>query len=206
MRIVIATRNSRKAAEMRRVLERILGERFQFPDLSEYPQFPEPEESADTYAENAAIKARAACDALSVACISDDAGLEVDALGGAPGVKSKRFGGEDLPFSDKMRLILERMNGMPAAERGARFRCAVAFSEPNSETRVFESTCEGQIAAKPRGSGGFGYDPIFLIPEKGKTFAEMSPEEKDSVSHRGKVLADFAEWLRSRYTAELPHL
>lgn len=206
MRIVIATRNSRKAAEMRRVLERILGERFQFPDLSDYPQFPEPEESADTYAENAAIKARAANEALSVACISDDAGLEIDALGGAPGVKSKRFGGEDLPFSDKMRLILERMNGMPAAERGARFRCAVAFSEPNSETRVFESTCEGQIAAKPRGSGGFGYDPIFLIPEKGKTFAEMSPEEKDSVSHRGKVLADFAEWLRSRYTAELPHL
>lgn len=204
MKIVIATRNSRKAAEMRRVLERILRNGYQFPDLSEYPQFPEPEESADTYAENAAVKARAACEALGLACLSDDAGLEIDALGGAPGVKSKRFGGEDLGFAEKMQLILERLSELNATERSARFRCAVAYSEPNSETMIFESTCEGQIAMEPKGSGGFGYDPIFFVPEMGKTFAEMDAEEKDSVSHRGKVLASFAEWLRTRQTSETP--
>jgi XTP/dITP diphosphohydrolase len=198
MRLVIATRNPAKAKEMREILERLLDERWEIVDLTHFPPFDEPEESEDTYAGNALIKARAAAEATGELCIADDAGLEIDALDGAPGVHSKRFGGEHLPFPHKIAKVLSLLEGVPAERRSARFRCVVALADGSGYEQTFEATCEGIIASESRGEGGFGYDPIFLYPEAGKTFAEMAPEEKHSVSHRGKVLSMVAEALSAR--------
>lgn len=198
MRLVIATRNPAKAKEMREILGRLLDKRWEILDLTHFPPFDEPAESEDTYAGNALIKARAAAEATGELCIADDAGLEIDALDGAPGVHSKRFGGEHLPFARKIARILKLLEGLPADRRSARFRCVVALADGSGYEQTFEATCEGIISAEPRGEGGFGYDPIFLYPEAGKTFAEMTPEEKHSVSHRGKVLRLAAEALSAR--------
>ena len=188
-RLVIATHNPKKAGEMLT----ILGQRF--PDLelrtlADYPGVPEPEETGTTYAENAAIKADSAAALTGEWCLADDAGLEIDALDGAPGLYSKRFGGETLPFPEKIALVLSQMGERP---RDARFRCCVALAHPGIETRVLESTCEGRIAERPSGNGGFGYDPIFLLPELGRTMADLTAAEKHAVSHRGKVLRAFGD-------------
>lgn len=198
MRLVIATRNAAKAREMREILQRLLGERWEILDLTDFSPFDEPEESEDTYVGNALIKARAAAKATGELCIADDAGLEIDALGGAPGVHSKRFGGETMSFPQKISHVLALLEDLPPDRRSARFRCAVALVDPQGFEQTFEATCEGVIASEPRGSRGFGYDPIFLYPAAGKTFAEMMPEEKHAVSHRGKVLRLAAEALATR--------
>ncbi len=138
-----------------------------------------------TYAENAGIKARSAREFTGEICIADDAGLEVFALDGAPGLYSKRFGGEELPFPEKIKLLLSKLEGVE--DRRARFFCAVVVAYPGGEGR-FEATCEGMIAEQPVGEGGFGYDPVFYLPELGRCMAELTAEEKDAVSHRGKVL------------------
>ncbi|MBX3112873.1 MAG: RdgB/HAM1 family non-canonical purine NTP pyrophosphatase [Fimbriimonadaceae bacterium] len=169
-----------------------------FPDLevvtlAAYPGAPEPEETGTTYAENAVIKAESAADFTGEWCVADDAGLEIDALPGELGVYSKRFAGEDTPFPEKMSLILERLHGVPDDQRGARFRCCVAVARNGRPTEVFEATCEGRIAQQPSGAGGFGYDPIFWLVERGCTMADLTAEEKHEVSHRGKVLRAFAE-------------
>lgn len=202
-RLVIATHNAKKGGEMRTILSR------RFPDLeiltlADYADAPEPEETGLTYAENASIKSESAVRVTGEWCIADDAGLEIDALGGEPGLYSKRFGGEETPFSEKMRRILELMRDVPQEKRTARFRCCVALSSPADtaeaakvETRTFEATCEGRIAWEQRGSGGFGYDPIFFLPELGRNMAELTPDEKHAVSHRGKVLRMLADWLES---------
>ncbi|GIV03284.1 MAG: non-canonical purine NTP pyrophosphatase [Fimbriimonadales bacterium] len=195
MRLVLATRNSAKAGEMKRILARLLPD-WEILDLNSFPPFPEPEETADTYAGNARIKAVASAQATGELCLADDAGLEIAALDGAPGVHSKRFGGEDLPFPEKMRLVLEKLDGIPPERRQARFRCAVAIADSEGWQQVVEATCDGFIAEEPRGEGGFGYDPIFYYPNLGKTFGELTADEKDSVSHRGKVLKLAAEALR----------
>ncbi|MBA3725145.1 MAG: RdgB/HAM1 family non-canonical purine NTP pyrophosphatase [Armatimonadetes bacterium] len=192
--LVVATRNQSKASEMVKILSELLGESWEVRSLADYPDYPEPEETGDSYAANAKIKAEAAAGATNERCIADDAGLEIDALGGAPGLHSKRFGGEDLPFPDKIRIILERLDGK---ERDARFRCAVAISEPEGPTMVFESVKEGSIAQKPAGERGFGYDSIFHLPELNCTFAQIEPDHKNAVSHRGIVLAEAAQWLRN---------
>ena len=187
-RLVIATHNPKKAGEMLA----ILGARFpglELRTLRDYPDAPEPEETGATYAENATIKAESAAETTGEWCLADDAGLEIDALDGAPGLYSKRFGGESLPFPEKIALVLARMGDRP---RGARFRCCVALARAGRPTRVLEATCEGRIAEAPSGGGGFGYDPVFLLPELGRTMAELTPEEKHAVSHRGKVLRAFA--------------
>lgn len=188
-RLVIATHNAKKAGEMLTILH------ARFPALElrtlvDYPGAPEPEETGTTYAENAAIKADSAAAFTHEWCLADDAGLEVDALGGAPGLYSKRFGGEALPFPEKIALIL---SGMGDGARGARFRCCVALAHPGEETRVLEATCEGRIAESPSGNGGFGYDPIFFLPELGRTMADLTAAEKHAVSHRGKVLRAFGD-------------
>jgi len=198
MRLVIATRNPAKAREMSEILRRLLGEQWQILDLTHFPPFDEPEESEDTYVGNALIKARAAAGATGELCIADDAGLEIDALDGAPGLHSKRFGGEDLPFRQKIARVLSLLEGVPPERRSARFRCVVAVADRAGFEQTFEATCEGIIAPEPRGEGGFGYDPIFLYPAAGKTFAEMTPEEKHGVSHRGKVLRLAAAALSAR--------
>lgn len=186
-RLVVATHNLKKGGEMVTILSRGLPG-IQILTLADFPGAPEPEETGSTYPENAAIKSESAAAFTGEWSLADDAGLEIDALDGAPGLYSKRFGGEDLPFPEKMALILEKLKDLPDEERTARFRCCVALTSPQRETRVFESTCEGRIAREPKGQGGFGYDPIFYLPELGRHMAELTPDEKHGISHRGKVL------------------
>jgi len=204
-RLVIATHNRKKGGEM----IQILSERFpnlEFRTLADYPNAPEPEETGSTYAENATIKAESAAKATGEWSLADDAGLEIDALDGEPGLRSKRFAGEDTPFPEKMRRILELLEVVPNQRRTARFRCCVALCPPpqatshkRQATSVFEATCEGRIARKPSGAGGFGYDPIFSLPERGCTMAELTAEEKHAVSHRGKVLRTLGDFLEANF-------
>lgn len=196
-RIVVATRNHEKGSEMVTILSALLRD-WSVLTLESFPQYPEPEESGSTYAENALIKAVAARDAIGESCIADDAGLEIDSLDGAPGVQSKRFLGEETAFSKKMERILELMKDVSTEKRSARFRCAVAIAIPDKEVRVFESVREGRIAFAPCGNRGFGYDAIFEIPELGKTYAELEAAEKNAISHRGMVLREAATWLSSQ--------
>jgi XTP/dITP diphosphohydrolase len=214
-RLVVATHNPKKSGEMATILARLL------PDvgiltLADFPGAPEPEEMGQDYAENAAIKSESAARFTGLPSLADDAGLEIDALDGAPGLHSKRFGGEDLPFPEKMARILSMLKGVPEEKRGARFRCCVALSLPgpddhferqraanvastqgrSNRTLIFEATCEGRIAVEPKGTGGFGYDPIFYLPELRRNMAELSAEEKHAISHRGKVLRAFAQAVR----------
>lgn len=198
MKLILATRNVSKAREMLEILQRLLSERWQILNLTHFPPYDEPEESEDTYEGNALIKARAAAKVTGNLCIADDAGLEIDALGGAPGVHSKRFGGDALSFPQKIDRVLTLLEGVPTEHRSARFRCVVALADCSGFEQSFEATCEGVIASEPRGNGGFGYDPIFFYPPAGKTFAEMTPDEKHAVSHRGKVLRLAAEALAAR--------
>ncbi|RYG49199.1 RdgB/HAM1 family non-canonical purine NTP pyrophosphatase [bacterium] len=192
-RLVIATHNRRKAGEM----VEILSARFpglELLTLADYDEAPEPEETGETYAENAAIKSESGAAFTKEPCLADDAGLEIDALEGAPGLYSKRFGGEDLPFPEKMARILEMMKDVPDAARTARFRCCVALTIPGRGTQVLQSTCEGRIARESSGGGGFGYDPIFLPDDApGRTMADLTASEKHAISHRGKVLAAFGD-------------
>lgn len=194
MRLVIATHNVKKGREMRQILE------ARFPaleilDLTAYPGAPEPEETGSTYAENATIKAESALRATGEWCVADDAGLEIDALGGAPGLHSKRFGGESSDFPTKMARILALLEGVSDDRRTARFRCCVALARPGQPCETLEATCEGRIAHQPSGTGGFGYDPIFFAFEAGRCMAELTPHEKHAISHRGKVLRALAKRL-----------
>jgi XTP/dITP diphosphohydrolase len=195
-RIVVATRNQKKGSEMVTILSELLKD-WTVVTVNAFPEYPEPDEIGATYVENAVIKAVAARDVLGESCIADDAGLEIDALNGAPGVKSKRFLGEQTTFATKIERILELLNGINIDNRTARFRCAVAIAIPYKEVQVFESIVEGRIALLPAGNGGFGYDPIFEIPELGKALAELDPTEKNRISHRGMVLREAAKWLCS---------
>jgi len=193
-RLVIATHNPKKAREM----HQILGARFpelELLTLVDYSGAPEPEETGDTYEANAIIKAESAASFTGEWCLADDAGLEIDALPGQLGVHSKRFAGEETPFTEKMARILASMSATPESERGARFRCFVALAHPGESTRVFSATCEGRIASEPSGAGGFGYDPIFWLPDLGCTMADLTAEQKHAISHRGKVLAQVAEFI-----------
>ena len=197
-RLVIATHNRKKAGEM----VHILGERF--PDLeiltlADFPGAPEPEETGDTYLENAQIKSQSAAQYTGEWSLADDAGLEIDALDGAPGVHSKRFEGEESSFDHKIARVLEMLQGVPEQGRGARFRCYVALSAPKveNEAHLFDATCEGRIALARSGAGGFGYDPIFYLPELGCTMADLTAEEKHQISHRGKVLRTFGDWFEN---------
>jgi XTP/dITP diphosphohydrolase len=190
--LVIASHNRKKAGEMITILSR----RFpalQVRTLADYEDAPEPEENGDTYEENALIKAESCAMFTGEWSLADDAGLEIDALDGEPGVHSKRFAGEDTPFPEKMRIILERMADVPDENRGARFRCCVALVHPQGEKRVLCATCEGKIAREPSGSGGFGYDPIFHLPQLDCTMADLTADQKHEVSHRGKVLRMLAD-------------
>lgn len=194
--LVIATHNRKKAGEM----VQILSERFpglNLKTLADYKGAPEPEETGTTYADNARIKSESAAAFTGEWSLADDAGLEIDALDGAPGVHSKRFEGEDTPFPEKMARILELLKHTPEEKRGARFRCCIAQTSPQGDTQLFEATCEGRIAHEPSGSGGFGYDRIFFLPDLGCTMADLTPEQKHAISHRGKVLRMLAERLES---------
>lgn len=148
-----------------------------------------PPEGGESFQENASRKAEAVARACGHLALADDSGLEVDALGGQPGVLSARFGGPQKSDADRNALVLEMLRGVPPERRTARFRCVVAIADPEGSMRLAEGACEGRIALAPRGTHGFGYDPIFEIPSLGQTFAEVGPEIKNSLSHRAKAMA-----------------
>jgi len=177
----------------------------QFPSLqlltlADFESAPEPDETGATYLANATIKSESALHFTKEWSLADDAGLEIDALDGAPGLFSKRFGGEDMPFPEKMARIFTLMKDVPTERRTARFRCCVALSGPGTETVCFESTCEGRITSEQSGSGGFGYDPIFFLPELNCTMADLTAEQKHMISHRGKVLRALGDHLQNLRT------
>jgi XTP/dITP diphosphohydrolase len=192
MKFVLATHNPGKLKEMSAILGG-LGIEVLLP--SDLGIAVEVEETGETFAENAMLKAKAVCAAANLPAIADDSGLCVDALNGGPGVYSARYGGEGLDDRGRYTLLLNSLRGMPT--RSAHFTCAVACAFPNGDTLSAEGRCDGAIAYAPMGTGGFGYDPVFLLPEKAKTFAQLSEEEKSAVSHRGKALAAFAQVLET---------
>jgi XTP/dITP diphosphohydrolase len=157
----------------------------------------EVDETGATLEENAALKALAAVEATGSAAIADDTGLFVDALGGVPGVRSSRFAGPGCTYADNVRKLLSSLAGVSAEARGARFRSVVVLACPDGSRRAFEGTLEGSIAGEARGTGGFGYDPVFLLPD-GRTLAELPLAEKNRVSHRGAAFAEFAKWVAAR--------
>ncbi len=195
MKLVIATRNRGKAGEIAALLE---GTGAEAVTLNEYPFLVLPPETGRSFRENALIKARFVSEAAGLPALADDSGLEVDALSGAPGIFSARYAGEGATDEENYRKLLSALKGVPEGQRTARFRCAVAFAEPGIGEEVFEGEFEGAIAAEPRGSGGFGYDPVFIVPGTGLTVAELPPGEKDKISHRARALSAFREFLSER--------
>ncbi len=189
-KFVLATHNPGKLKEMAGILSRFGVEVVSPKDLGITVDV---EETGATFAENAMLKAKAICKAAGLPAIADDSGLCVDALNGGPGVYSARYGGEGLDDKGRYMLLLSSMRGQPT--RAAHFACAIACAFPDGETLTAEGRCDGTIAFAPMGEGGFGYDPVFFVPEKAKTFGQLTDEEKNGISHRGKALAAFAEKL-----------
>ena len=196
--LLIATSNLKKCREMREILE-AANLSFELKTLADFPHIPPVDETGETFIENAHLKAKAAVEATGLISIADDGGLSIDALGGAPGVKSHRFLGEETPFDIKMKRILEMMQDTPEAERTARFVSAVVIAAPDGRTWECVGTCEGLIAQTQKGEHGFGYDPIFFLPEQRRHLAELIPGEKHRVSHRGKSLACALETLKTLF-------
>jgi XTP/dITP diphosphohydrolase len=206
-RLLLATNNAGKIAEYRQLLADCGWELVTFADLG---LTLDEEEVGDTYEQNATMKAVKAARVSGLHALADDSGLDVEALGGAPGPRSARFGGEGASYREKMGLLLERLKGKPPRERGCRFVCVIAVADPEGRVRLCEGACLGLVAEAPRGEGGFGYDPIFYLPELGKTMAELSAEEKNVISHRGRAAQQARQMLKEllyehREGAHTPH-
>jgi XTP/dITP diphosphohydrolase len=181
-RIVLATRNAHKVEEIRRI-------------CADWPvewvsdlEIPAVEETGSTYLENALLKAREVAAVTGVAALADDSGIEVDALGGAPGPRSARYAGEEASDEENLRALIRATAGVPSGGRTARYRAVAALAWPDGRAVHAEATCEGQLETRPRGEGGFGYDPIFMPMGSERTMGELPPEEKDRISHRGGAL------------------
>jgi XTP/dITP diphosphohydrolase len=179
-RIVVATRNEHKVREILRICR-------DWPVEWLEAAVPDVEETGRTYLENALLKARAAAAATGEAALADDSGIDVDALGGAPGPRSARYAGEGATDEDNLRALLRALAGIPRAGRTARYRAVAVLASPDGDEVHAEGTCEGIVATRPRGSGGFGYDPVFEPIGWEGTMAELRPEEKDRISHRGRA-------------------
>jgi len=182
--LLLATSNQHKLEELRAILSDLP---FKLLSLKDLQLDMLVEETGATFAENAELKARAYAQASGMLTLADDSGLEIDALGGAPGVRSARYLGRETTYEERFRKIVEQLNGLPMDQRTARFRCVIALADPSGSTRIVEGVIEGVIADAPRGKNGFGYDPIFFVPELGKTLAELAPEQKNRISHRGRA-------------------
>lgn len=200
MKLVIATTNDGKFKEIKAFLEREIGENVDLLSLGDFPTIPKVEETAKTVKGNALIKAKAYSRALGIAVLAEDSALEVEALGGAPGIYSSRYGKDD---RDRINRLLTELKGVPFEKRRARFRCVMVLALPSGETYTSAGKVEGYITDLPRGEMGFGYDPVFLYPPWGKTFAEVSGEEKLAVSHRGEALRGIIKFVKLAYLEEL---
>ncbi len=204
--IVLATRNAGKVKEFQQLLKDFP---VQVKNLNDFGPIPEVEEDGATFDDNAYKKASFAAKVLGLPTIADDSGLVVEALGGAPGVMSARYAGENATDQENIEKLLGEMEGK--TDRGAAFECVISIAVPSGPALTYEGRCEGKISTEPKGVSGFGYDPVFYFPEYGKTFAELTSEEKNRVSHRGKALAQVAAefdkilaWLKARLAEVRP--
>ena len=198
MKLIMATGNQNKVREIREMLK---GSDIEIISMKEAGITADIEENGKTFEENAAIKAEAIRDLSGQMVLADDSGLMIDAMDGGPGVHSARFMGEDTSYDIKNAAILKELEKVPEEERGARFVCAMALAFPEKdgikpETIIYRGVFEGRIAYEAKGENGFGYDPIFFVPSENMTSAELSPEEKNAMSHRGNALRQVVEALR----------
>jgi XTP/dITP diphosphohydrolase len=189
-RLIVATRNAHKTAEIRSMI----GDRYEVLDATHFPQCPEIDETGTTFLENARLKALGVSRVVEGWVLSDDSGLEVDALGGAPGVWSSSFGGEEGNHPLNNARLIREMAGK--FERRARFRCTMVLARSGEEVAHFSGVVEGRIIEVARGSEGFGYDPLFIPEGYSETFSELGEEVKNSLSHRARALAQVADFLR----------
>lgn len=184
-KLIIATLNRAKGEEL---LALLAGLPFELVLLADVPGTTLPDETGETYHANALAKARAAAHQTGALAVADDSGLEVDALDGRPGVRSARYGGAGLDDGGRTARLLDELAFVPDERRTARFRCVIALVEPEGRERTVEGVVDGTIVRAPRGTGGFGYDPVFLYPPLGRTFGELTPDEKHRVDHRGRAV------------------
>jgi XTP/dITP diphosphohydrolase len=196
-RLVVASLNRAKAREIARILcdEKL---DFEVVSLADFPEVTLPPETGATFAANAVAKAKHVAKATWLSAIADDSGLEVDVLGGEPGIRSARFAGEGATDEDRYRKVLCLMEDVPDDRRRARFRCATVFAAPGGDELLAEGVCEGRIAREAAGTGGFGYDPIFIPEGQECTMAQLTADEKHAISHRGRALRRLAKLLRRR--------
>jgi XTP/dITP diphosphohydrolase len=191
--VVIASTNPGKIAEVRQIMAGLPLVLLTSDDVGGWPEI---EETGDTYLANALLKARAVAAVTGKAALADDSGIEVDALDGAPGVRSARFSGEHASDEDNNAKLIESLDGVPSERRGARYRCVAVLVTPDGEEIAGIGSCEGRIGSEARGTGGFGYDPWFIPERESRTMAELTAEEKHAISHRGKALRGLADKLR----------
>lgn len=192
--IVLASRNQGKIKEIQAMLAS-LGIRI--TSLNDYPEIPEIVEDGMSFLENALKKGRTVAEATGEIVLADDSGLEVEALGGAPGIYSARYAGNDADDLQNNRKLLDDLKGVPVENRGAAFRCVLVLYPPDGRHEAFEGCWEGQITEAPAGEGGFGYDPLFFLPREGMTVAQLSPEVKNRISHRANAFAKLKERLKN---------
>jgi len=198
MKILLATRNRHKVEEILKIWGKLP---FEVLTLDSYPHLPPVEEDGSTFEENALKKAREVSQQTRLVTVSDDSGIEVDGLGGKPGVYSARYAGDGATDLQNNKKLLEELKGIPldSPKRNARFRCVAALVDPLDFEITVEGVVEGRILGTPKGKHGFGYDPLFLVPSKGMTTAEMSSEEKNAISHRSEAFRKLKEVLVSRF-------
>jgi XTP/dITP diphosphohydrolase len=189
--IVLATRNAHKIVEVQRIFQ-ATGIDVEILGTETFEDLPVIAETGSTFAQNALIKARAVCEHTGLPAMADDSGLAVDALNGMPGIFSARWAGRHGDDQANLTLLLNQLSDVPDNRRGAAFHCAAAFVDPNGTERICEGTLEGRIIHEPRGTHGFGYDPIFIPRGHEITTAEMTPDEKDAISHRGQAFRALA--------------
>lgn len=193
-RLVFATGNQGKVNEFRQML----GQEYEICSMKELGVDVDIVEDGSTFEENAVIKAKAVMEATGEMVLADDSGFEVDALGGEPGIYSARYMGEDTPYSVKNAELLRRCEGVPEDKRDARFVCVIACAYPDGKVDTVTGVIEGKLAYEPKGENGFGYDPIFYLPDRGCTTGELEPEEKNAISHRGIAIRKMVELLKER--------
>ena len=191
--LILATRNEKKLREIRDLLADM---DFNVLSVGDFAGVPEVEEDGSTFEENARKKAVQVAGILKKLTLADDSGLEIDYLDGRPGIHSARFAGEGATDEDRNNKVLDSLKGVPESKRTARFRCVIAIASPDKQVKIAAGAREGRIAFEPRGSAGFGYDPLFMVPKYGKTYAELGQEKKNQISHRALALKKARELLR----------
>jgi len=199
IRIVIATKNEGKIKE---ILEIIKLKNISFSTFKEFGNWPEVKETGSTFKENSILKAKAISGFSKLPALADDSGLEVDALGGAPGVKSARYAGDNCSTPDNNIKLLNELRNIPVSDRSAQFRCVAAYFDLEGTLLVTEGVCRGHIALEPKGEGGFGYDPLFVPDGYNVTIAQLPPKEKNRISHRGKAFGAMKSKLEKLFSEE----